>query len=121
MYGASPDASFSKRALGRTDMTVYMNTSLNTGHACGLARGETIILPVLARDEEPEPSTQESMFSYVRLFDGERQGMSRLLTMVHEVKLKSSLSWDVEYWNQWADKLARNGRIPAQSARQLVV
>ena len=70
LYGASPDASFSKRALGRTDMTVYMNTSLNTGHACGLARGETIILPVLARDEEPEPSTQESMFSYVRLSDG---------------------------------------------------
>ncbi len=33
-------------------------------------RRETIILPVLARDEEPEPTTQESMFSYVRLSDG---------------------------------------------------
>ena len=29
-----------------------------------------VILPVLARDEEPEPSTQESMFSYIRLSDG---------------------------------------------------
>jgi anaerobic selenocysteine-containing dehydrogenase len=29
-----------------------------------------IILPVLARDEEPEPTTQESMFNYVRLSDG---------------------------------------------------
>ncbi len=70
LYGASPDASFSRRAIGRTDMTVYMSTSLNTGHASGLAQEETIILPVLARDEEPEPSTQESMFSYVRLSDG---------------------------------------------------
>ena len=70
LYGASPDANFSRRAIGRTEMTVYMNTSLNTGHACGLAQEETIVLPVLARDEEPEPSTQESMFSYVRLSDG---------------------------------------------------
>jgi anaerobic selenocysteine-containing dehydrogenase len=35
-----------------------------------LAGGETIILPVLARDEEPQPTTQESMFSYIRLSDG---------------------------------------------------
>ena len=48
---------------------VYLNTTLNTGHAHGLAE-ETIILPVLARDEEPQPTTQESMFSYVRLSDG---------------------------------------------------
>jgi anaerobic selenocysteine-containing dehydrogenase len=47
-----------------------MSTSLNTGHAGGLGAEETIILPVLARDEEPEPSTQESMFSYIRLSDG---------------------------------------------------
>ena len=50
-------------------MLVYLNTTLNTGHAHGLAE-ETIILPVLARDEEPQPTTQESMFSYVRLSDG---------------------------------------------------
>jgi anaerobic selenocysteine-containing dehydrogenase len=50
-------------------MLVYLNTTLNTGHAHGLAR-ETLILPVLARDEEPEPTTQESMFSYIRLSDG---------------------------------------------------
>ncbi len=70
LYGASPDATYAKRALGKVDTVVYMSTSLNTGHASGLAAEETIILPVLARDEEPEPSTQESMFSYVRLSDG---------------------------------------------------
>jgi anaerobic selenocysteine-containing dehydrogenase len=70
LWGASPDAAYAKRAMGKIDMVVYMSTSLNTGHAGGLGAEETIILPVLARDEEPEPSTQESMFSYVRLSDG---------------------------------------------------
>ncbi|MEC8241764.1 MAG: molybdopterin dinucleotide binding domain-containing protein, partial [Planctomycetota bacterium] len=31
---------------------------------------ETLILPVLARDEEPQSTTQESMFNFVRLSDG---------------------------------------------------
>jgi len=70
LYGASPEAGFATRALGRVDTVVYLSTSLNTGHAWGTGAEETIILPVLARDEEPEPSTQESMFSYVRLSDG---------------------------------------------------
>jgi len=70
LYGASPDADFTRRALGEVDTVVYLSTSLNTGHAHGLGRRETVILPVLARDEEPEPSTQESMFSFVRLSDG---------------------------------------------------
>jgi molybdopterin-dependent oxidoreductase alpha subunit len=70
LYGASPDATYAKRAMSKVDTVVYMSTSLNTGHASGLGSEETIILPVLARDEEPEPSTQESMFSYVRLSDG---------------------------------------------------
>ena len=56
--------------MAKIDTVVYLSTSLNTGHAGGLGREETIILPVLARDEEPEPSTQESMFSYIRLSDG---------------------------------------------------
>jgi molybdopterin-dependent oxidoreductase alpha subunit len=70
LFGASPDATYATRAMGKIDMVVSMNTSLNTGHAWGTGAEETIILPVLARDEEPEPSTQESMFSYVRLSDG---------------------------------------------------
>ncbi|MDA1201701.1 MAG: FdhF/YdeP family oxidoreductase [Planctomycetota bacterium] len=72
LWGASPDATFTERALGKVDTVVYLSTSLNTGHAGGLGGEETIILPVLARDEEPEPSTQESMFSYIRLSDGGR-------------------------------------------------
>jgi molybdopterin-dependent oxidoreductase alpha subunit len=69
LFGSNPDAQFVRRAFEAVDLVVYLNTTLNTGHANGLGR-ETIILPVLARDEEPEPTTQESMFSYVRLSDG---------------------------------------------------
>ncbi|MFN0016777.1 MAG: FdhF/YdeP family oxidoreductase [Pirellulaceae bacterium] len=69
LYGSNPDAKFAADAINKLDQIVYLNTTLNTGHAHGLA-GETIILPVLARDEEPQPSTQESMFNYVRLSDG---------------------------------------------------
>lgn len=69
LYGASPDAVFAASALAKLDLLVYLNTTLNTGHAHGLA-AETIILPVLARDEEPQPTTQESMFNFVRLSDG---------------------------------------------------
>jgi len=69
LYGSNPDATFARTALQNLKMLVYLSTTLNTGHAHGLA-DETIILPVLARDEEPQPTTQESMFNYVRMSDG---------------------------------------------------
>ncbi|MCO6457077.1 MAG: FdhF/YdeP family oxidoreductase [Pirellulaceae bacterium] len=69
LYGSNPDAAFAEQALDKLDLLVHLSTTLNTGHVHGLAR-QTIILPVLARDEEPQPTTQESMFNYVRLSDG---------------------------------------------------
>ncbi|MBX3373227.1 MAG: FdhF/YdeP family oxidoreductase [Phycisphaeraceae bacterium] len=69
LYGSNPDARFAAEAFASMDTVVYLSTTLNTGHAWGTGR-ETFILPVRARDEEPEPTTQESMFSYVRLSDG---------------------------------------------------
>jgi molybdopterin-dependent oxidoreductase alpha subunit len=69
LYGSNPDSSFASRALGSIGMVVYLSTTLNTGHARGRGK-ETLILPVLARDEEPQATTQESMFNYVRLSDG---------------------------------------------------
>lgn len=69
LYGSNPDAQYADAALANLDLLVMLNTTLNTGHAHGLAK-ETIILPVLARDEEPQPTTQESMFNFVRLSDG---------------------------------------------------
>lgn len=69
LWGSNPDAKYAAQAMGKIETVVYMSTTLNTGHAWGLAE-ETLILPVLARDEEPQATTQESMFSYVRLSDG---------------------------------------------------
>ena len=69
LFGSNPDSRFSEKALSKIDFILYMNTTLNQGHFRG--RGKTtIVLPVLARDEESQKTTQESMFSYVRLSDG---------------------------------------------------
>ena len=38
LYGSNPDAAFAAEALGKLDMVVYLNTTLNTGHAHGLAQ-----------------------------------------------------------------------------------
>lgn len=69
LYGSNPDSTFAEQSLSRLELLVQLSTTLNTGHAHGLA-DETIILPVLARDEEPQATTQESMFNYVRLSEG---------------------------------------------------
>jgi len=69
LYGSNPDQAFAAESLQQLESMVYLSTTLNTGHAHGLAK-ETIILPVLARDEEPYQSTQESMFNYVRMSEG---------------------------------------------------
>jgi molybdopterin-dependent oxidoreductase alpha subunit len=69
LYGSNPDLRFAARALGKLDLIIYLSTSLNTGHVWGRGR-ETLILPMLARDEDCQRTTQESMFNYVRLSDG---------------------------------------------------
>ena len=75
LYGSNPDSQFAQTALAKIGFSLYLNTTLNQGHFLG--RGRTsLILPVLARDEEPEPTTQESMFSYIRLSDGGPQRYS---------------------------------------------
>jgi molybdopterin-dependent oxidoreductase alpha subunit len=88
LYGSNPDAKFAAQALGNLDQITYLSTTLNTGHAHGLAR-ETIILPVSARDEEPQPTTQESMFNYVRMSDG---GLQRHAGTRSEVDVIASVA-----------------------------
>lgn len=87
LYGSNPDASFAAEALRKIGLVVYLSTTLNTGHAFGIGE-ETIILPVLPRDEEPQPTTQESMFSYVRISDG---GPSRYQGPRSEVSILAAL------------------------------
>ncbi|MEZ6107260.1 MAG: molybdopterin-dependent oxidoreductase [Pirellulaceae bacterium] len=87
LYGSNPDAQFAAQAMQNLDLVVYLSTTLNTGHAHGIGK-ETYILPVLARDEEPESTTQESMFNFVRLSDG---GPRRLDGPRSEVELIATL------------------------------
>ncbi len=87
LYGSNPDATFAGEAISRLETLVYLNTTLNTGHTHALA-DETLILPVVARDEEPQSTTQESMFNFVRLSDG---GPSRLAGPRSEVELIADL------------------------------
>ena len=75
LYAATPDTKWATEALERIGFKLFMTTTLNQGHVNGLGSGDVLILPVTARDEEWEPTTQESMFNFVRLSDG---GIDRL-------------------------------------------
>ncbi|HYV34309.1 MAG TPA: FdhF/YdeP family oxidoreductase [Gemmataceae bacterium] len=87
LFGSNPDSKFASQALAKLDLITYMSTTLNTGHVWGRGK-ETLILPVLARDEEPHATTQESMFNFVRLSDG---GPSRLHGPRSEVDVIATL------------------------------
>lgn len=69
LWGSNPDSAWATDALQRVGTVVSLTTKLNQGHFRGRG-GTTIVLPVLARDEESQSTTQESMFNYVRLSDG---------------------------------------------------
>lgn len=88
LYGSNPDAHFAQRALATIDTVVLLSTTLNTGHVSGRGK-ETLILPVLARDEEAQATTQESMFNYVRLSEG---GPKRLIGPRSEVEVVSAIA-----------------------------
>ncbi len=105
LFGSNPDRDFSTQALGQVDLMLYLNTTLNTGHAWGRGK-ETLILPVLARDEEAQATTQESMFNRVRLsaggprrLDGPRSEVDIIAALAQRI-LPSSATLD---WQRMAD------------------
>jgi molybdopterin-dependent oxidoreductase alpha subunit len=67
LYAANPDSTQAKRALGRIETIIYLATKPNLGHFHGLARQNTLILPVFARFENPHKTTTESGNNFVRL------------------------------------------------------
>lgn len=70
LYGATPNSTWAAEALDKVGFKLFLTTTLNTGHIHGCETSESLIFPVTARDEEWQPTTQESMFNYVRLSDG---------------------------------------------------
>ncbi len=75
MYAANPNSSWAEKSLNKIGFKLCLTTTLNQSHLIGIDDSEMLVLPVTARDEEWEPTTQESMFNFVRLSDG---GINRL-------------------------------------------
>ena len=88
LYSATPDSEFADQALGNIPFKVFLTTTLNEGHFSGLGKN-TLILPVAARDEEKQPTTQESMFNFVRMSDG---GILRLNHVRSEVDIIADIA-----------------------------
>ena len=77
LLASNPNTKWAKAALNNVGFRVSLTTTLNQSHFEGVD-GACLILPVTARDEEWQPTTQESMFNYVRLSDG---GIDRISTV----------------------------------------
>ena len=70
LYSATPDSAWAAQSLARIPFKLYLTTTLNRGHVHGIDDSEALVLPVSARDEEHQPTSQESMFNFIRLSDG---------------------------------------------------
>ncbi|HWV16305.1 MAG TPA: FdhF/YdeP family oxidoreductase [Cellvibrio sp.] len=84
LFSATPHSQWARQALDNIGFKVYLTTTLNRGHVTGMETSEALILPVTARDEEWQSTTQESMFNYVRLSDG---GITRLANVRPETRI----------------------------------
>lgn len=69
LYAASPDSTQAKQAFNQIETVVYLATKPNLGHFHGLAKQNTILLPVFNRFENPHKTTVESGNNFVRLND----------------------------------------------------
>jgi molybdopterin-dependent oxidoreductase alpha subunit len=102
LYGANPDSAQAKQALGNIDTIIYLATKPNIGHFNGLAKTNTIIIPVLNRFENPHKTTVESGNNFVRLND---EGTTHLQDgdLISEVEFLTELAHFLlgEYPIQW--------------------
>lgn len=102
IYGANPDSMQAKRALGSIETIIYLATKPNIGHFNGLAKTNTIIIPVLNRFENPHKTTVESGNNFVRLND---EGTTHLKNadLISEVEFLTELAHRLlgEYPIEW--------------------
>ncbi|GFE69781.1 FdhF/YdeP family oxidoreductase [Chroococcus sp. FPU101] len=91
LYGANPDSNGAKRALGKIETIIYLATKPNIGHFHGLAKHNTIVIPVLNRFENPYKTTVESGNNFVRLND---EGETHLkdVDVIPEVRFLTELA-----------------------------
>lgn len=88
LYEATPHSEWAQQALDAIPFKVYLTTTLNRSHVKGIETSNALVLPVAARDEEHQSTTQESMFNFVRLSDG---GFRRLNNVKPESEILSEL------------------------------
>ena len=67
LYGANPNLAQAQTALGKIETIIYLATKPNPGHFHGLAKHNTMIIPVFNRFENPHATTTESGNNFVRL------------------------------------------------------
>jgi len=104
LFASNPDRAWAGRALRNIPLTLSLTTKLNEGHLHG--RGQTsIVLPVLARDEESQATTQESMFNFVRLSEGGKPAV------------RGELRSEVEVIAALAERILPAGRFNWQALR----
>ena len=93
LYAANPDLTQAQKALGQIDTIFYVATKPNLGHFHGLAKQNTVILPVFTRFENPHHTTTESGNNFVRFND---PGSSHLqvpeFDLISEVELLTNIA-----------------------------
>ncbi|PZO39829.1 MAG: oxidoreductase [Pseudanabaena frigida] len=107
IYAANPDLTQAKQALGNIETIIYMSTKPNLGHFHGLAKQNTLIIPVFTRFENPHKTTTESGNNFVRLND---EGTSHL----HQ-REGTNLVSEIEFLSELADRLHGNDAIDWRS------
>jgi molybdopterin-dependent oxidoreductase alpha subunit len=102
LYAANPDSTKVKRALGNIETIIYLATKPNLGHFHGLAKKNTIIIPVLNRFENPYKTTVESGNNFVRLND-EGETHLKNADLISEVEFLTELAERIhgEYPVNW--------------------
>ncbi|MGB8699087.1 MAG: FdhF/YdeP family oxidoreductase [Thermosynechococcaceae cyanobacterium] len=95
LYAANPDLTQAKHALGQIDTIIYLATKPNLGHFHGLARVNTLVLPVFARFENPHKTTTESGNNFVRLNDAGSTHLKQA-DLVSEVDFLTELAYRLQ-------------------------
>ena len=92
-YGANPDLQQAQEALSNIETIFYVATKPNLGHFHGLAKENTLILPVYARFENPHRTTVESGNNFVRLNEaGNSHINSSESDLISEVELITEIA-----------------------------
>lgn len=87
LLASNPDTRFATEALNNIPFKCFISSTINMSHVNGV-EGEVLILPIKVRDEELEPTTQESMFNFVRMSEG---GIDRFPQLISEINILRKL------------------------------